>query len=133
MNTHPTLREGFKHAFGFIANPLTFFSAGDMIFSGHTRFVIGAISVLGTMITKENQTYMIPLFLVALIAGIVAMFIFVVSRMHYSVDIILAIFITSSLWQMICQSSSLAVIPNESSNISLMSRLWISFFRWYNN
>lgn len=36
------------------------------------------LKVLGTMITKENQTYMIPLFLVALIAGIVAMFIFVV-------------------------------------------------------
>ncbi|KAK8804183.1 hypothetical protein WA171_000275, partial [Blastocystis sp. BT1] len=125
VDIHPTLREGFKHAFNFLAKPTTFFSAGDMIFSGHTRFVVAAISVLGTLITRENQSYMIPLFLIALVAGIFAMFTFIKSRMHYSVDVILAVFITSSLWQIICQSSSLAAIPNEPPNISIMSRLWI--------
>lgn len=47
-------------------------------------------------------------------------------------DIILAIFVTSSLWQIICQSSSLASLPVESIHQSMMSRLWISFFQWYN-
>ena len=38
------------------------------------------LKVLGTLITRENQSYMITLFLIALVAGIFAMFTFIKLR-----------------------------------------------------
>ena len=45
VNTHPTLRDALQHTYGFLCNPSTFDTAGDMIFSGHTRFVVASIAV----------------------------------------------------------------------------------------
>ena len=45
VNTHPTFREALQRTYGFLCNPSTFDTAGDMIFSGHTRYVVAAISV----------------------------------------------------------------------------------------
>ena len=45
VNTHPTLRDALQNTYGFLCNPSTFDTAGDMIFSGHTRFVVASIAV----------------------------------------------------------------------------------------
>lgn len=53
--------------------------------------------------------------------------------MHYSVDIILAVFVTASLWQILCQSSALAELGGDQRGLSLLARFWISFCSWFNS
>lgn len=53
--------------------------------------------------------------------------------MHYSVDIILAVFVTASLWQILCQSSVLAELGVDQRGLSLLARFWISFCSWFNS
>ena len=53
--------------------------------------------------------------------------------MHYSVDIILAVFVTTSLWQILCQSSVIAASGVEENGLSLLARMWVSFCNWFND
>lgn len=53
--------------------------------------------------------------------------------MHYSVDIILAVFVTIALWQILCQSSVIAASDVNRHGLSLLARVWVSFCDWYND
>ena len=53
--------------------------------------------------------------------------------MHYSVDIILAVFVTTSLWQILSESSVIAASGVDQKGLSLLARMWVSFCKWFND
>ncbi|OAO15294.1 hypothetical protein AV274_2995 [Blastocystis sp. ATCC 50177/Nand II] len=138
-------REGFVPSPVTLPNIITFMidyfidlshpheTSGDMIFSGHTRFVMCGLCAFSSLVTASNASYMVPIFIVLVIFAVMAMCIFIRSRMHYSVDIVLAVFVTTSLWQILCQSSIIAASGVEENGLSLLARMWVSFCNWFND
>ena len=60
------------------------------------------------------------------------MYFFIVSRLHFSVDIILAIFVTTSIWYVITNCSDLALTPGIHEYQPVFVRLLVNFFTWFN-
>lgn len=127
-----TFKNAVKHTLSILVNPTSFETSGDMIFSGHTRFIAAGWCAMSSLITSTNSFYTIPLFIVSLIAGVTGLYFFIVSRLHFSVDIILAVFITVSLWYIITSFSELAVSQVVANQQPLLMRLFISFLAWFN-
>ncbi|KAK8818294.1 hypothetical protein WA556_006114, partial [Blastocystis sp. ATCC 50177/Nand II] len=126
-----TFQRAVACTYDFVLNPFSFNTSGDMIFSGHTRFVMCGLCAFSSLVTASNASYMVPIFIVLVIFAVMAMCIFIRSRMHYSVDIVLAVFVTTSLWQILCQSSIIAASGVEENGLSLLARMWVSFCNWF--
>ena len=121
-----------KHTLTLLLKPTDFETSGDMIFSGHTRFIVVGLCVMSSLINDSNKSYTIPLFILLLILGICGMYFFIVSRLHFSVDIILAVFGTTSIWYVISTCSELACIHGVYNYQSVVVRLLVNFFTWFN-
>ena len=121
-----------KHTLTLLLKPTDFETSGDMIFSGHTRFIVVGLCVMSSLINDSNKSYTIPLFILLLILGICGMYFFIVSRLHFSVDIILAIFVTTSIWYVITNCSDLALTPGIHEYQPVFVRLLVNFFTWFN-
>lgn len=121
-----------KHTLTLLLKPTDFETSGDMIFSGHTRFIVVGLCVMSSLINDSNKSYTIPLFILLLILGICGMYFFIVSRLHFSVDIILAVFVTTSIWYVISTCSELACIHGVYNNQSVIVRLLVNVFTWFN-
>ena len=70
-------RKAVKRTYDLILNPTSFETSGDMIFSGHTRFVVCGLCAFSSLVTKENASYMVPIFIVLLLLGVLAMVMFI--------------------------------------------------------
>ena len=127
-----TFKNAIKHTLTFLLNPTLFETSGDMIFSGHTRFIVVGWCTMSSFINKSNKSYTIPLFILLLAIGICGMYFFIVSRLHFSVDIILAIFVTTSIWYVITNCSDLALTPGIHEYQPVFVRLLVNFFTWFN-
>lgn len=127
-----TFKNAVKHTLSILVNPASFETSGDMIFSGHTRFIAAGWCAMSSLITSANSYYTIPLFILLLILGVTGLYFFEVSRLHFSVDIILGVFITVSLWYMITSFSELAISQVVADHQPLLMRLFISFLAWFN-
>lgn len=128
-----TLKNAVKHTLGFLLDPTSFKTNGDMIFSGHTRFIVAGWCAMSTLVTPANAYVTGPLLCLLIVLGVCGLFFFVTSRLHYSVDIILAIFITISLWHIIMALSEIAMTSIDIHNQTVLMRFLVSFFKWFNN
>lgn len=104
-----------------------------MIFSGHTRFIVAGWCAMASLVTPENAYYTGPIYGVLILLGLGGIYCFLRSRLHFSVDIVLAIFITLSLWYSITALSEIAMTSVDIHHQTVVMRFLVSFFKWFNN
>ena len=127
-----TFKNAVKHTLTFLLNPTLFETSGDMIFSGHTRFIVVGWCAMSSLINESNKSYAIPSCILLIVIGICGMYFFIVAHRHFSVDIILAVFGTTSIWYVISNCSELACIHGVYNYQSVVVRLLVNFFTWFN-
>ncbi|KAK8820765.1 hypothetical protein WA556_005082 [Blastocystis sp. ATCC 50177/Nand II] len=127
-----SLGEIINYTFTRLKNPSNIDTSGDMLFSGHTRYLCTAVCAYASMITAENASLYIPLFLVALTAALYTCFLIVKCRFHYSVDIFMAVLVVVCLWLIINESAVLAELSPDVTKLPYICRGLISFMRWLN-
>ncbi|KAK8818295.1 hypothetical protein WA556_006115, partial [Blastocystis sp. ATCC 50177/Nand II] len=134
-------REGFVPSPVTLPNIITFMidyfidlshpheTSGDMIFSGHTRYLMVGLCVMSSLVSKKNWKVTVPCFVCELLCCCCAIYCFFLTRLHYTVDILLAIVLVVSWWQVLCAASQYSKVE-AGDRLSLTTRLWISFLRW---
>ena len=128
-----TFTNAVKHTLTLLLNPIEFESSGDMIFSGHTRFIVAGWCAMSSLITPANLAITVPIYIVLLVLGIMGIYFFIVCRLHFSVDILLAVFITSTIWYLINTFGEIALSSIPIQHQTVLMRVAISFFKWFNN
>lgn len=87
---HFTLVEIINYTFTRLKNPKNMETQGDMLFSGHTRYLFTAVCVsldeehdekaFGSLITKDNYRVFIPVFLVVLTVALFTCYLILLVR-----------------------------------------------------
>jgi hypothetical protein len=93
----------------------------DMLLSGHTYFVVlfslGSYNNLNIIFPNLNQLTRVCMKYIIILFVIVELMIILVSKFHYTVDVLLAIILTLSLW--------------DSKIVNRIAYIWTSGFEWY--
>lgn len=79
------LLHAIKNTFDILLGRLHNETCGDMIFSGHTRYVISSLCVISSYLQRYPLKYILPCYLVALCIALFAMYSFIQVRVcrHY--------------------------------------------------
>ncbi|KAK8829020.1 hypothetical protein WA538_001020, partial [Blastocystis sp. DL] len=122
-----TLVEIINYTFSRLRDPKNVETQGDMLFSGHTRYLFSMVCGFGAAITRENASVYIPLYLVALSVALFTCYLIILCRFHYSVDVFMAILIVVCLWMIISESAELATVDSDYVRLPLLCRWLVSF------
>jgi len=100
---------------------------GDFIFSGHTMTLV--LSCLAVHEYTSRRLWPLHwLYVASTISGVCFL---MLGRGHYSIDVLIAYWITTRLWYLIHTLASHASLK-QSSSINYFSRIWWwSLFRWF--
>lgn len=71
------LLHAIKNTFDILLHRLPNETCGDMIFSGHTRYVISSLCVISSYLSRYPLKYVLPCYLVALCLALFAMYSFI--------------------------------------------------------
>lgn len=100
---------------------------GDFIFSGHTMTLV--LSCLAVHEYTSRRLW--PLHWLYVLSTISGVCFLMLGRGHYSIDVLIAYWITTRLWYLIHAMACHASLK-QSTNINYFSRLWWwSLFRWF--
>lgn len=64
------------HTYDFVLNPFSFNTSGDMIFSGHTRYLMVGLCVMSSLVSKKNWKVTVPCFVCELLCCCCAIYCF---------------------------------------------------------
>jgi len=100
---------------------------GDFIFSGHTMTLV--LSCLAVHEYTSRRLW--PLHWLYVLSTISGVCFLMLGRGHYSIDVLIAYWITTRLWCLIHSMASHASLK-QATNINYFSRIWWwSLFRWF--
>ena len=72
-----SFRKAVKRTYDLILNPTSFETSGDMIFSGHTRYIMVGLCAMSSLVTKANWKITVPCFVAELLACCCAIYCFI--------------------------------------------------------
>jgi len=100
---------------------------GDFIFSGHTMTLV--LSCLAIREYTSKRLWVVHwLYVLSTCAGVCFL---MLGRGHYSIDVLIAYWITTRLWYLIHSMASYAPLK-QSSSLNYFSRIWWwRLFRWF--
>jgi len=100
---------------------------GDFIFSGHTMTLV--LSCLAIREYTSKRLWVVHwLYVLSTFAGVCFL---MLGRGHYSIDVLIAYWITTRLWYLIHGMASYAPLK-QASNLNYFSRIWWwRLFRWF--
>jgi len=135
--TTPMFPKAFSRGLKLMMHPSQVVTCGDMIFSGHTTMTMltlltfyqyANLEECNTPLTRMLPKWTLPLFrFVQYTIGSIAIFAIIGTRLHYTLDVIIAVYISLHAWSSY-HALALAVRQNES--ITALPKFLQNFFIW---
>ncbi|OQS04246.1 hypothetical protein THRCLA_03511 [Thraustotheca clavata] len=105
--SHPIFPKAIYRAWKVLLRPSHHITCGDMVFSGHTVFLVLCAMIVTTYCTMEElntpftrkYSWTLPLLRYSVYAGsFFGVFAIVGTRLHYTLDVLIAIYVTIQTW-----------------------------------
>ena len=81
-----TIPKAITHTLSILLGSIDFMTSGDMIFSGHTRYLTAALCILSSYVSQMNKKVTVPLFCVGCVMAVLAILTFIRVQMRREVD-----------------------------------------------